>query len=392
MHICILPSWYPNDKNDTRGSFFQEQAEALASSGNKVGVIYINRENYKRVVEFSRLKKGFSCGLEKNLFVVRHNSFSLPKCKRLNRYLNIRNAEKAFLKYIAKYGKPDVFHVHSIFQAGTVGEYFKKKYGIPFVITEHNSLFLTRVLSRYELEECKRISNSSSYNIAVSDHLSDKLQSTFGNQWHFIPNMVNMKFKDSSSIIKNDGDFKFLAISYLTENKGIDVLLEAFSKVRKTHPNTRLLIGGDGRIRQKLEALAIDLDVMSSTEFLGALSREQVFQTIKTCDAFVHASYHETFGVVLVEAGLLGKPVVSTRCGGPESIIQDGFNGYLCNVGDAVDLSHYMRKVIDNYQTFSGNDISSNTINEFGSDAIVKKLEKVYSLVINKGNNDNAIS
>ena len=54
---------------------------------------------------------------------------------------------------------------------------------------------------------------------------------------------------------------------------------------------------------------------------LGALSREQARDELRGCDCFVLPSRHESFGVVLAEATACGRPVISTRCGGPESIV-----------------------------------------------------------------------
>jgi glycosyltransferase involved in cell wall biosynthesis len=82
--------------------------------------------------------------------------------------------------------------------------------------------------------------------------------------------------------------------------------------------------------------------------FLGALAPEQVPQQHAASDAFVLASFEETFGVVLVEALMSGRPVVATRCGGPEDIVHEG-NGWLVPPGDPAALAAAMDQAVERW-------------------------------------------
>ena len=86
-----------------------------------------------------------------------------------------------------------------------------------------------------------------------------------------------------------------------------------------------------------LEALVQEKALTEQVTFLGSLTREQVRQEVSEADAFVLSSEYETFGVVVIEALALGKPVIATRCGGPESIVVPSV-GYLVEILSVIYL------------------------------------------------------
>ena len=61
MHILIVPSWYPNDEKDISGSFFREQAIALAESGHKISVAYVETRSITRLTSDKYKKKWKPC-------------------------------------------------------------------------------------------------------------------------------------------------------------------------------------------------------------------------------------------------------------------------------------------------------------------------------------------
>jgi len=138
---------------------------------------------------------------------------------------------------------------------------------------------------------------------------------------------------------------------------------------------------GDGPERSKLQALAVELDIEKSVKFTGLLSRQEVLTTIANADAFVLSSRYETFGVVVIEALALGKPVIATRCGGPESIVRQE-DGILVPVDDIGALAAAMEKIIKNQEEYDPIEIRKACINRYSESAIAEKLIKIYSSVI----------
>lgn len=168
---------------------------------------------------------------------------------------------------------------------------------------------------------------------------------------------------------------------YAYGEKRVDNLIKAFSLLNKKYNNIRLKIGGDGVCRNELEELAIELNADNKVEFLGALTRDEVFTQINQADAFVLSSEYETFGVVLIEALALGKPVVATRCGGPESIVTDE-SGVLVEKNSVSALCNGMEMIYANRENLDANKIRTYCQQNFSEDAVTDKLLHIYHTIL----------
>jgi len=176
-------------------------------------------------------------------------------------------------------------------------------------------------------------------------------------------------------------DFVFVSITTLAKNKGVEDLINAFGRAFTNVSGVRLVIGGDGVERRRLGELVKQLDLVSRVEFLGALSRGQVLEEVSTADVFVTSSYYETFGVAVVEALALGKPVIATRCGGPESTVRER-DGILVPSSDVVALADAMRSMHTNYEKYDAPEIRQACARRFGEAAIVTRLIACYKDVL----------
>ncbi|GAA2294664.1 hypothetical protein GCM10009853_058330 [Glycomyces scopariae] len=115
---------------------------------------------------------------------------------------------------------------------------------------------------------------------------------------------------------------RWISVAALNERKRIDYLLEAFRRCRAAHPDLELTVAGDGKLRPGLEALARDLGVDDAVSFIGSVDPAAVPGLMAAHDLFVHTSRHETFGVVVVEALAAGTPVLVTRSGGSDQVLE----------------------------------------------------------------------
>uniref|UniRef100_A5WC08 Glycosyl transferase, group 1 n=1 Tax=Psychrobacter sp. (strain PRwf-1) TaxID=349106 RepID=A5WC08_PSYWF len=381
LHILIIPSWYPAFEGDIGGSFFREQAHALKKAGNKVGVIYPQFRSITDIKGIYSKPYGIEYIDDQGLPTYKYHHLAVPKIYSVRRARWIRYGLKLFDEYTKKFGLPDIIHVHSSVHAGHIALEIKSRYSIPYVVTEHSTSFARDMIKKNELLILRNIVTSSDYNIAVSQPFCDLLNRTFKvKSWNYIPNIVNSAFLNEDNKVSKK-TFKYLSVSFLSEKKAIDNLIKAFSFIIDEVPNAVLYIGGDGDERKSLEKLAKDLNLKNRVIFLGSLSRERVKLEMAKSSVFVLPSRYETFGVVLVEALALGKPVIATKCGGPESIVNDKV-GTLVEVDNIENLSKAMLDAYLDYDKYNSKDIRQYCIDNFSEESVISKLTDIYHSVL----------
>jgi glycosyltransferase involved in cell wall biosynthesis len=114
----------------------------------------------------------------------------------------------------------------------------------------------------------------------------------------------------------------------LSPEKGIDLLLEALAILKVLGLNFTLRIGGDGALKSELMRQAESLNL--SVEWVGWVRDKTAF--LYGLDYYVMPSRTETFPITLLEAMAHGLPVIATRCGGAEAIIEHNVTGLLCAI------------------------------------------------------------
>lgn len=132
--------------------------------------------------------------------------------------------------------------------------------------------------------------------------------------------------------------------------KGMHVLVEAMPKILQRYPDAHcLVVGGEHYLETDylnyLKERIASLDLGSQVILVGL--QRNVPEWIQAMDVFVHASENEPFGIVIIEAMALGKPVVAGDVGGPTEIITNGVNGLLTSYGDVDTLANAILRYLD---------------------------------------------
>jgi glycosyltransferase involved in cell wall biosynthesis len=135
-----------------------------------------------------------------------------------------------------------------------------------------------------------------------------------------------------------------MGVGALVKRKGFHVLLEAFSEIRKII-DARLIILGEGEMKEELDSLAGKLQISDCVYFAGF--DKNPWKYLRHASVFVLSSEHEGFGNVIVEAMICGVPVVSTDCPvGPREILKDGECGLLVRPGDSYGMAEAVKRLI----------------------------------------------
>lgn len=393
MHILIIPSWYPNKKHPLNGIYFNEQAKSLAETGIKISVIYPNYISFNPY-DFFKYKDnrlGLVKKQEGNIFSIGFPKFQYKKAYLFDHYL-----EKAYKEVLKVNGSVDLIHSHSCIWAGFYGVKLAKKLQIPSIVTEHGSMYrYPSIINKY-WKYIDFITSEVDKFVTVGKGLYEIFSKFIDiNKMEIIPNMVDFdQFKinnknkikinpDLKKLLNKNAPFIFFSLGALRKIKGFDILIEAFKKAfyKNSNGNVLLLIGGDGEEKGNLKKMIKEIGLDDKVILLGQLNRDEVSYYMNLSDAFVLTSRYETFGISYIEALAHGKPIIATKCGGPESIVNN-FNGYLCEVDDLEGISFALKSMVKNISKFDSDLIRKDCKDKFGKETFTKKYIKLYSLLV----------
>lgn len=139
------------------------------------------------------------------------------------------------------------------------------------------------------------------------------------------------------------------AVGRLQRWKGMHVLIEAMPAIVQAHPDAQCVVVGELHEREPdyLEYLEELVDRFDLHEHVHLLVQRNSPMWIQAMDVVAHVSDHEPFGIVVVEAMALGKPVVAGDADGPTELIVDGHSGVLVPFGDTAALGQAVCSFID---------------------------------------------
>jgi glycosyltransferase involved in cell wall biosynthesis len=143
-------------------------------------------------------------------------------------------------------------------------------------------------------------------------------------------------------------------IGRLESRKGVDVVMEIAPALLAEHPRVHLeFIGNDsipaegGRTwRERFEARPGFAAMKDRVTFRGEVGDDELREAYRSADIVLAPSRFESFGLVHLEAGMYGKPVVGSRVGGMVEVVDDGVTGLLAEPGDAQSLLQAVRKLV----------------------------------------------
>ena len=380
MHILVIPSEHFMTKEQPLGGIFQyHQAKALAKFGYKVGILsvgYITPRYLFKQYKYEKSEKLDGLNIKRNYkqlyFPHRFLSFKFLK----KSYINL--AENLYLEYIKEFGQPEIIHAHNFLYGGLIAYDLFTKYKVPYMITEHSSSFSRYKLSD-EIRECIHESAYHAFEVtSVSSSFRILLEEYTKSHINILPNIVDEYFFEKRFLKQNKEEFIFLNIASLDENKNQTLLIETFAKVAKKKKNVSLRIAGSGIMEIQLKKLVQKLKIEKKVVFLGRIEQEKVRDEMMHADSFVLTSNYETFGVVLIEALACGTPLIATKCGGPEDIVNIS-NGKLITTGSKSELESAMYAMYDHYEEYDSAKLRNDTKERFGEDAFVRIISLYYN-------------
>lgn len=390
MNIVIIPAFFQTKNRPTLGSFFLDQAKALKRAGHQVTILYCDTYSVKCAKEWLFYEEQSATQIE-GIQIFREKCFCPMKH-------GMEGHKEAFSKGIQRLWEKhlknqsiDIIHAHCCVWAGYAAMKLSEKIRIPYVITEHATLFQ---LHKDEISSVNRaviceVFQKAAKVICVSKAFG-KLLEEYTDNIEVIGNVIDCERFCIKEHPKNKQEMRFLTVCYMEEEaqlykKGMDILIKAWGKTASTYPQAKLVIGGGGKALEKVVEWTKEHKVTESVEFLGALDRQQVVEQMQSCDCFVLPSRYETFGVVYIEAMACGKPVIAVANGGPDDFVHES-NGILIQPEQEEALVQAMEKMIvalgQPDSPYQPERIAAFVEEKFSYRAIAEQLETLYRKMI----------
>ncbi|HLD94094.1 MAG TPA: glycosyltransferase [Anaerolineales bacterium] len=268
----------------------------------------------------------------------------------------------------------DLIHAH-YWMSGLVGRLLKASWGVPLAVMFHTlGLVKNRIAVLGERESDERI-RGERRTLAASDLVVASTPGELADlQWLYelpsaraavIPPGVDLqqfhpmdKTAARAELGLPTNERQILFVGRIEALKGIDTLIRATDRVVRTKAiGARIrvqIIGGDvdesleqlGSEMARLRRLTADLGLQERVRFLGSRRQRELPPYYAAADVVVMPSYSESFGMVALEAMACGRPVVASRVGGLEYLVQDGITGFHVQEGNAEEMAARLEELL----------------------------------------------
>ena len=368
MKILFISSWFPNKLEPTNGNFVQRHAEAVALKHDVEILHTIGDFKQKETFVFDdKIINGI-----RTLVVYYKNS--------KNPIQNFLRRMKAYKMGFSKMQKPELVHGNVLHNNMLFAVYLKKKYKIPFVISEHWTALQEENLGRTSANIkriAKFIAKHADYIFPVSENLKKSLKMLgIKTPMKVISNVVNT---DVFRIRQTNGNksTRFLHVSSLIPRKRPDKIIETVHQLKVNGYDVSLEIGGDGDTAT-LRRLVQKLNAEEYISIFDEISYEEVAEKMQASDCFILFSDNETQGCVILESYACGKPVIATSVGGVPEFIKPGL-GVLIEKANEQELYQSMQNFIENKIAFNKPEVLRDfVIDNFSKDIISYQFTEVY--------------
>jgi len=359
MRILALTSSYPKFAGDSTAPFIEAITTHVAAFGHEVHVVLpehrdwawpavddgVHYHTYRYSPSRSWTPWGFSESLEGGI-AIKPPLYALAPIVSLS-------ALRAAGRVLGR-SRFDLVHAHWVIPNGPVGAAVARRHRLPLVVSLHGSDVSVserhRSIGRAARWSFERAS-------AVTAPSEDLLERSRKLGAHAHPEVIPYG-ADVGALQVDEADTRdlrarlgfddeaivVLAIGRFVHWKGFEYLIDAVATASAEHPALRLVLVGDGDLRQELEARARASGIAGGVTFAGMVGRDAIAAYLGVADVVTVPSIHyggyvDGLPNVALEAMAAGKALVATRVGGLPQLVRDGVNGLLVEEQDVADLA-----------------------------------------------------
>jgi glycosyltransferase involved in cell wall biosynthesis len=386
MKVLWLASWYPNQTRPYEGDFIQRHARSVTAY-SKVTVVYLSQAG-----ESLNIYNPQSIEQEKDNVVEKIIFFEFKKTgvkwfdKVKYNIIYYKTYKKLITEYIKTNGRPDIVHVHVPMKAGMIALWMKRRWRIPYIVSEQSSLYNRFSPGNFHQRSfiyrhnVKRVFNKAEAVTNVSAVVADELKVLFDLfEVKVIHNTVNTFLFNYQKYTPSK--FRFIHVSTLTHQKNVEGILNAVKGLSKLRQDFELVIVGP--VGPELIEMISTLNLASLVICTGEINYPEVASQMQNASAFVLFSRHENFPCVIVEALCCGLPCIATNVGGVREAVNND-NGIMIKSECEVELTEAMAKMMNEYRRFDRSKIAEEAQKKFSYTTIGKQFYELYREILKK--------
>lgn len=374
----MFSAWYPTPNDTLLGNFVQNHAQAIAlqaqvivihpyEQGHAYHLLHHSENNLHEIlISFPRSGKG-----------------PIAKCIRFYRML--RAYAIGIQHAIHQYGLPDICHVNVLTRSCLPAFYLKRKYHIPYIITEHWSRYLPgepgfthplhKYITRLMVKHAQAVTT-------VSSHLAQAMQLHGLRQTYItIPNVIN---EDIFTLATPDhNSHTILHVSNLDSGtKNWEEILQATALLAASRQDFTLLLLGDGPDKPMVQAKATALGLTPHiVQFHADIPNTLMPDYIHQCCCQLLYSTTETQGLVLIESLCCGKPVIASDINAIRETIGTD-NGILVPLHQPELLAQAMNTMLNHEYAYSPEKLRHYAISRYGKSVIGNAFIQLYLQIL----------
>jgi glycosyltransferase involved in cell wall biosynthesis len=379
--VLWLASWYPSSLDKFDGDFIQRHAKAV-SVFCKVHLIHVKKDEQLKPDEIAT---EIHCNGNLTEEVIYYNT---PKTnlKTLDKFLSQRKFNLVFRQAVNEYikisGSPELSHVHVAMKAGIIALWIKRKWNIPFIVSEHWTGYLTEAdnnLRSFPIlykKYLKKIFTKASALTTVSEYLGQNIKQQFNvREFEVISNVVDTEIfypakKGTTATVR------FIHVSNMNYQKNVETILAALNLLKKEIVFEMFLYGPAGI---DIMELIKDYQLHGYVFVMGEVDQTELAEAFRQSDALILYSRFETFGCVLIEANACGIPVIVSELDVFHEIVEEGVNGMFVEGENAVALAEKLKQFILQKNTFDKTGIAASAAEKYNYKKIGQQFLNLYN-------------
>jgi glycosyltransferase involved in cell wall biosynthesis len=377
--VIWLASWYPSRTSPYNGDFIQRHAAAVSGHIPILIIHTIHEATLPVPVQYEVSTNG---ALTEIIVYFRHDGVTSSVIQKIGYNARFNHYTFELLNFIcSSYGLPALLHVHVPIKMGRIARRAKKKWGLPYIVSEQSSAYLPSAKDAYK-------NRSWLYRTSVKKIFREALAVT--NVSYTVGKIMSGLFdRNDIRVIHNLADpavfyfteqpprkiFRFIHVSTLKYQKNVRGIIDAMQQLCARRKDVELIVlGGDRGIGEEWPQ---GIEHAPWLLLKGAVAHDQVAAEMREANCLVLFSRDENFPCVIVEALCCGLPVVSSDAGGCSEAI-DPSNGIVVKSEDNIALLHALEQVLECYDRYDQKAISLAAIRKYNARRIGQDFIDLY--------------